>query len=239
MVERLVPDEWWELFQRVVQEAPSRPQGGGRRRHGDREVLAAIVFVATSGCTWQQLPSALFGLSSQTTISDLPFNVSVTDISISDLNSWCSGQIHVCDVLCNESTNSNGCEEGPPPVWECSCSSNSSAPGVEYYSTSIQAQLCQQAFGQCQSQNAGDQEAQTTECVDGIQAQCGTLDIADYAGDDTATTTATTATTATSTAVSTATTTDAADQGGLAPSLPIFATGGMLAVVFGVFAQLL
>ncbi|MFE7077457.1 transposase [Streptomyces sp. NPDC057620] len=54
----LVPDELWELFQRVVPEAPSRPQGGGRRRHGDREVLAAIVFVATSGCTWQQLPSA-------------------------------------------------------------------------------------------------------------------------------------------------------------------------------------
>ncbi|CAM5644812.1 hypothetical protein SMICM304S_01864 [Streptomyces microflavus] len=50
IVERLVPDELWELFQRVVPEAPSRPQGGGRRRHGDREVLAAIVFVATSGC---------------------------------------------------------------------------------------------------------------------------------------------------------------------------------------------
>jgi hypothetical protein len=47
IVERLVPDELWELFQRVVPEAPSRPQGGGRRRHGDREVLAAIVFVAT------------------------------------------------------------------------------------------------------------------------------------------------------------------------------------------------
>lgn len=27
------------------------PQGGGLRRHGDREVLAAIVIVATSGCT--------------------------------------------------------------------------------------------------------------------------------------------------------------------------------------------
>ncbi|MFE3375131.1 transposase [Streptomyces anulatus] len=46
------------LFQWVVPEAPSRAQGGGRRRHGDREVLAAIVFVATSGCTWRQLPSA-------------------------------------------------------------------------------------------------------------------------------------------------------------------------------------
>ncbi|MGW1123312.1 IS5 family transposase [Streptomyces tanashiensis] len=66
MVERLVPDKLWELFQRVVPEAPSRPQGGGRRRHGDREVLAAIVFVATSGCTWQQLPSASFGPSGAT-----------------------------------------------------------------------------------------------------------------------------------------------------------------------------
>ncbi|MFJ6493589.1 IS5 family transposase [Streptomyces californicus] len=66
IIERLVPDELWELFQRVVPEAPSRPQGGGRRRHGDREVLAAIVFVATSGCTWQQPASASFGPSGAT-----------------------------------------------------------------------------------------------------------------------------------------------------------------------------
>ncbi|WP_207232006.1 IS5 family transposase [Streptomyces albidoflavus] len=66
IVERLVPDELWELFQRVVPETPSRPQGGGRRRHGDREVLAAIVFVVTSGCGWQQLPSASFGPSGAT-----------------------------------------------------------------------------------------------------------------------------------------------------------------------------
>lgn len=60
MVERLVPDELCELFQRVVPKAPSRPQGGGRHRHGDREVLAAIVFVVTSSCTWQQLPTSSF-----------------------------------------------------------------------------------------------------------------------------------------------------------------------------------
>ncbi|MFD7597747.1 IS5 family transposase [Kitasatospora sp. NPDC059812] len=65
MVERLVPDELWELFQLVVPEAPTRPQGGGRRRYGDREVLAAIVFVATSGCTWAQLPPC-FGPSGPT-----------------------------------------------------------------------------------------------------------------------------------------------------------------------------
>lgn len=61
-----MPEELWELFQRVVPEAPSRPQSGGRHRHGDREVPAAIVFVATSGCTWQQLPAASFGPSDAT-----------------------------------------------------------------------------------------------------------------------------------------------------------------------------
>jgi transposase len=65
IVERLVADELWELFQRVVPPAPTRPQGGGRRRHGDRETLAAIVFVATTGCTWQQLPP-VFGPSGST-----------------------------------------------------------------------------------------------------------------------------------------------------------------------------
>ncbi|MFB7059292.1 IS5 family transposase [Streptomyces vinaceus] len=65
MVERLVPDGLWELFQRVVPAAPVRPQGGGRRRYGDRQVLAAIVFVATTGCTWRQLPPG-FGPSGPT-----------------------------------------------------------------------------------------------------------------------------------------------------------------------------
>lgn len=65
IVERLVPDELWGLFERVVPPAPSRPQGGGRRRYGDREVLAAMIFVATSGCAWKQLPPS-FGPSGPT-----------------------------------------------------------------------------------------------------------------------------------------------------------------------------
>jgi hypothetical protein len=42
----------------VLPEVPSRPRAGGRRRHGDREVPTATVFVVMSGCTWQQLPAA-------------------------------------------------------------------------------------------------------------------------------------------------------------------------------------
>ncbi|WP_373466055.1 transposase [Streptomyces sp. V3I8] len=59
LVERLVPDELWVLFRRVVPPTVvTRPQGGGRRRTGDREALSAITFVATSGRTWRQLPPA-------------------------------------------------------------------------------------------------------------------------------------------------------------------------------------
>ncbi|WP_434096225.1 IS5 family transposase [Streptosporangium roseum] len=61
----MVPDELWELFQRVVPPAPTRPQGGGRRRVDDRVILAAIVYVATTGCAWRQLPP-VFGASWQT-----------------------------------------------------------------------------------------------------------------------------------------------------------------------------
>jgi hypothetical protein len=49
LVDRLVPDEWWGLFRRVVPaEVLMCPQGGGRAGTG-REALAAIMFVAT---TW-------------------------------------------------------------------------------------------------------------------------------------------------------------------------------------------
>lgn len=65
IVERLVPDGLWEAFQQVAPAAPVRAQGGGRRRHGDREVLAAVVFVAASGCAWRHLPP-VFGASGPT-----------------------------------------------------------------------------------------------------------------------------------------------------------------------------
>ncbi|GAB1340665.1 hypothetical protein ACE1SV_72550 [Streptomyces sp. E-15] len=65
LVERLVPEDLWHLFQQVAPPAPVRPQGGGRRRYGDREVLAAIVFVALADCSWNQLPPG-FGLSGVT-----------------------------------------------------------------------------------------------------------------------------------------------------------------------------
>ncbi|WP_455754219.1 transposase [Streptomyces griseofuscus] len=58
LVERLVAQKLWELFRRMVPPTEMvRQQGGGKKRVADdREVLAGIVFVATSGCTSRQLP---------------------------------------------------------------------------------------------------------------------------------------------------------------------------------------
>lgn len=64
-LQRLVPDELWEVFQRVVPLAPTRPQGRGTAALDDRLILAAIVYVATTGCAWRQLPP-IFGASWQT-----------------------------------------------------------------------------------------------------------------------------------------------------------------------------
>ncbi len=62
---RLVPDDLWHLAKEAIPPTPKRPQGGGQRRADDREVLAAIVFVAGSGCSWRRLPP-VFGASWQT-----------------------------------------------------------------------------------------------------------------------------------------------------------------------------
>ncbi|GAA1425968.1 hypothetical protein GCM10009601_33890 [Streptomyces thermospinosisporus] len=60
-----MPDELGESFQLMVPGArPVRKEAVDG--HGDREVLAAIVFVATPSCTWQQLPSVSFGPSGVT-----------------------------------------------------------------------------------------------------------------------------------------------------------------------------
>ncbi|MFF9839230.1 IS5 family transposase [Streptomyces sp. NPDC013740] len=121
MVERLVPTALWDLFQRVVPEVPSRPQGGGRRRHGDRKVLAAIVFVATSGCTWQQLPSASFGLSGAT--AHRRFSewtkarvwAKLHRLVLDELGS--RGElVEVCDRLCEHADSEKGDLTGPNPV---------------------------------------------------------------------------------------------------------------------------
>ncbi|MFQ6268180.1 IS5 family transposase [Kutzneria viridogrisea] len=64
-VEKWCPEPLWLLAQPLLPDAPQRHQGGGRRRLGDRAVLAAILYVLQTGCAWSALPAS-FGVSSPT-----------------------------------------------------------------------------------------------------------------------------------------------------------------------------
>ncbi|MFG3555678.1 transposase [Micromonospora sp. NPDC047557] len=52
-----------KLFRQVVPvTVVRRPQGGGRRRADDRQVLAAIVYLVRTGRAWRHIPES-FGVS--------------------------------------------------------------------------------------------------------------------------------------------------------------------------------
>nr|WP_239157378.1 IS5 family transposase [Actinocatenispora thailandica] len=65
-MQRWCPDSLWELAEPLIPAAPSRRQGGGRRRTSDRALLAAMLFAAQAGCSWWSLPAHLFGTTRAT-----------------------------------------------------------------------------------------------------------------------------------------------------------------------------
>ncbi|MGW0917323.1 IS5 family transposase [Streptomyces sp. NPDC002784] len=62
---RLVPDGLWELAAPLLPGFKSRPQGGSTAPVDERAVFTAVVYVLTSGCSWQLLPGD-FGVSPAT-----------------------------------------------------------------------------------------------------------------------------------------------------------------------------
>jgi transposase len=54
--QELVTDGLWEIVAPLIPPQPERPQGGGTRYVDDPAVLAAIVYVLTTGCARRHLP---------------------------------------------------------------------------------------------------------------------------------------------------------------------------------------
>ncbi|WP_442933723.1 IS5 family transposase, partial [Micromonospora sp. CPCC 206060] len=57
-MEKYCPDALWHLAWPLLPAHPERHQGGGRRRTDDRAVLAAVLYVLESGCSWRKLPGS-------------------------------------------------------------------------------------------------------------------------------------------------------------------------------------
>ena len=94
-------------------------------------------------------------------------------------DSWCDAQHTACGNLCGGQTANNSCtgvSYSPPPIvpspsdvrartqatleWSCTCQSNNSIPGLQYYTPTMYSNLCNKALGDCLGTNAGDRASQ-------------------------------------------------------------------------------
>jgi predicted exporter len=58
-------------------------------------------------------------------------------------------------------------------TFDCTCASNNSAPGLQYYTQTLPTFICQQLYANCIQTNAGNADGQD-ECKSNIQKLCAT-----------------------------------------------------------------
>ncbi|KAL7922690.1 hypothetical protein ACQKWADRAFT_292142 [Trichoderma austrokoningii] len=124
---------------------------------------------------------------------------------------WCQGQTNTCQVLCDNNTDLNDCNQAQL-TFDCTCAANNSAPGLQFYTQTLPTFICQQLFSNCIQTNAGNADGQD-QCKSNIQKLCATQNpptIAEISKQADASTAA--ATTASTTAPASHASTTAADK---------------------------
>ncbi|EMT62282.1 hypothetical protein ACKRZS_008385 [Fusarium odoratissimum] len=178
--------------------------------------------------------------------SSLDMTIDPNTVDLATRSSWCGAQQNTCDALCKDDTNENKCTENDLK-WECTCSSNSSTPGLQYYTQTMPTFICQELFSQCISQNTGSQSGQR-ECTSKIDDKCAKQnppkDVVSDDNDDTTSTASDTATTSATRASSAATgtaesVTSTTSDGFAAPTMAPAGRGAAAAVALGMLAYLI
>ncbi|TVY70983.1 hypothetical protein Focb16_v000761 [Fusarium oxysporum f. sp. cubense] len=178
--------------------------------------------------------------------SSLDMTIDPNTVDLATRSSWCGAQQNTCDALCKDDTNENKCTENDLK-WECTCSSNSSTPGLQYYTQTMPTFICQELFSQCISQNTGSQSGQR-ECTSKIDDKCAKQnppkDVVSDDNDDTTSTASDTATTSATRASSAATgtaesVTSTTSDGFAAPTMAPVGRGAAAAVALGMLAYLI
>lgn len=188
--------------------------------------LVAVAAVAVSAQT-------------QNYTSSLNMTIDPGTVEQKDRASWCQAQTNTCDLLCDDATNDNSCTQSDLS-WECTCSSNSSTPGLQYYTQTVPTFICEELYSQCISTNAGSASGQK-ECTKNIEDLCATqnppaADSVSSSSTETATASATKSSSdskATSGSV-----TSTSSDGFAAPTMAPAGRGAAAAVAIGMLAYL-
>ncbi|SPJ84039.1 uncharacterized protein FTOL_10555 [Fusarium torulosum] len=189
--------------------------------------------------------SAVSAQSVKSYKSSLDMTIDPNTVDIATRSDWCGAQQNTCDTLCKDDTDSNQCTESDLK-WECTCSSNSSTPGIQYYTQTMPTFICQQLFSQCITENTSSQQGQR-ECKSKIDAKCAKQNppknVASNSDDSTTTASnsaTSSATKSSSDATGTAESVSTTTSGGFAaPTMAPAGKGAAAAVALGMLAYLI
>ncbi|KAH7197606.1 uncharacterized protein B0J16DRAFT_23561 [Fusarium flagelliforme] len=168
-------------------------------------------------------------------------------VDLATRSGWCGAQQNTCDTLCGDNTNKNNCDDSTLK-WECTCSSNSSAPGLQYYTQTIPTFICNQLTADCVAKTSTSEG--TKECRTKIEPLCAEQappkNVAsndDDDDDDSSTTSGTATATATQTSSGASGSAEAvsttASDAFAAPTMAPAGKGAAAAVALGMLAYLI
>lgn len=185
---------------------------------------------------------AFSALSVVAALNGTAFTIDPTEVDASLRNSWCIAQRNTCITLCDNNPDTDTCEQDTLD-YSCLCS-NGSAPGLQYYTETIETFVCKQAFEDCINANVGSQSGQQN-CTDSIDAKCGTLDPTDYSASGSTSASASASGTASDTAsvpsasASQSATSNTTSAAGALPNSIQQMGAGAAAAAIGLFAYML
>ncbi|PSS20078.1 hypothetical protein M430DRAFT_18260 [Amorphotheca resinae ATCC 22711] len=89
---------------------------------------------------------------------------------------WCSAQLNTCGTLCSGDIyeGQNTCDTNTLN-YTCTCASNQSTPGLQYYTGTMPTFICEQVFQDCIASTVGVAAAQA-KCNSDEKNNCGHLD---------------------------------------------------------------
>ncbi|KAH6898919.1 hypothetical protein B0T10DRAFT_556209 [Thelonectria olida] len=175
--------------------------------------------------------------------SSLNMTINANEVDAQTRATWCQAQTNSCTSLCDDSTDDNSCTQ-TTLAWECTCSSNHSAPALQYYTQTVPTFICEQLYSDCIAENTGSASGQK-ECKTNIKALCGTQEPSSASSDDDDDDESSSTTAGTATATSAGSTASASDESvtstssdGLAAPTMAPGKGAAAAVAIGMLAYL-